>query len=383
MATIFGTSGNDSWTVVGPGTVVVDALAGYDTLFLGTSLRSAYTITQTSDGAVHVDSISNASGGVFHATLYNFEELDFNNGKDKLILSTYFTKPPNVINGTSGDDVLIGTAAVDNISGLAGNDTITGGAGNDTINGGSGVDTAVYSGNLSNYKVSHSGSTYSVVAKTGTDGTDTLTSIESLKFADMTVNLSIQSVAANAPHADVQRLMELYVAFFNRVPDADGLAYWIGQMQAGHTISQIADSFYDAGVQSSALTGFSSTMSNADFVNVVYKNVLGRADGADPEGLAYWSGELANGHATKGSLVSNILDSAHSFKGDATYGWVADLLDNKIVVAKTFAIDLGLGYVTDQDAIQHGMQIAAAVTPTSTAAAINLIGIAPADLSLL
>ena len=33
----------------------------------------------------------------------------------------------------------------------------------------------------------------------------------------------------------------------------------------------IAEAFYGAGVQYSSLTGFSSTMTNADFVNVVYK----------------------------------------------------------------------------------------------------------------
>jgi len=49
----------------------------------------------------------------------------------------------------------------------------------------------------------------------------------------MTINLSIKGIAAAVPPTDVARLIELYVAFFNRVPDADGLAYWLGQMQAG------------------------------------------------------------------------------------------------------------------------------------------------------
>lgn len=91
-------------------------------------------------------------------------------------------------------------------------------------------------------------------------------------------------------------------------------------------------------------------MTNADFVNVVYRNVLGRPDGADAGGLAYWSGELAAGRESRGSLVSTILYSAHTFKGKPSakgtaqdgYGWVADLLDNKLAVAKTFAVDWGL-----------------------------------------
>lgn len=108
---------------------------------------------------------------------------------------------------------------------------------------------------------------------------------------------------------------------------------------------------------------FSATMSNADFVNVIYKNVLGRKDGADAGGLAYWTGKLADKSETRGSLVSTILDSAHSFKGNKDFGYVADLLDNKNLVAKTFAIDLGLNYNTSDASITNGMAIAAAVTP--------------------
>jgi serralysin len=213
-------------------------------------------------------------------------------------------------------------------------------------------------------------------------GTNTLRHIERLQFADKTINLSIQTQAAAAPHADVNRLAELYVAFFNRVPDADGLSYWISQLGAGQSVAQIAEAFYNAGIQYASLTGFSAGMTNADFVNVIYKNVLGRSEGADAGGLAYCSGELVSGRASHGSLVTDILNSAHSFKGDATYGWVANLLDNKLTVAKTFAVDWGLNYNTAAESISQGMAIAAAVTPTGTTAALALIGVTGSELQL-
>ncbi len=378
MPTVFGTAGNDTWSVVGGGTYVVDGLAGVDTLNLGTSTRNDYTIQQLADGGIQIDTISGASSA-FHATLYNMEKLVFNNGRDTLDLTLAF---PAGINGTANDDNLIGTANADKISGLAGNDTITGAAGNDTIDGGAGYDTIVFSGKLSNYTISHSGNNYSVKAKTGSDGTDSVTNSESLKFSDMTVNLTIKTIAASAPIANVQKVIELYVAFFKRVPDADGMAYWIGEMNAGKSINQIADAFYSAGLSFPDLTGFTPQLTNTDFVNLIYKNVLGRVDGADAGGMAYWTDQLANGKATKGSLVTDILNAAHNFKGDPSFGWVADLLDNKITVARTFSIDMGLGYVLSSDAIQHGMEIAAAVTPTSTSAAINLIGINATDIVL-
>ncbi|MEA3028998.1 MAG: hypothetical protein QOG13_323 [Sphingomonadales bacterium] len=43
--------------------------------------------------------------------------------------------PPQVINGTPGDDTLAGGVGNDTINGLAGDDTLTGGFGNDTLNG--------------------------------------------------------------------------------------------------------------------------------------------------------------------------------------------------------------------------------------------------------
>ena len=268
------------------------------------------------------------------------------------------------------------------LTGTSGADTFTSRPGNDTIDGGAGTDTAIFNGNLANYTLTKSGSTYTVRAKSGTDGTDTLSNVESLKFIDVTVNLQVKSIASSAPLADVQRISELYVAFFNRTPDADGLAYWIGQKVAGQSINQISESFYNVGASStfSALTGFSTSMTNADFLNVFYKNVLGRPEGADAGGLTYWNAKLADGSSTRSSLANDILDSAHTFKGNATWGWVADLLDNKIAVANTIAVDWGLTYNTD--AYARSVAIAAAITPTNTAVALALVGVSAADLSI-
>jgi hypothetical protein len=127
-------------------------------------------------------------------------------------------------------------------------------------------------------------------------------------------------------------------------------------------------------LQYPAQTGYSNSMTSADFVNLVYRNSLGRPDGADPQGLQFWVDALANG-TSRGYVVDEIVQTALSLKGDATWGWVADLLDNKAAVAYRFAVQMGLGYNSPQDSIAHGIQIASAVTPTSTAEAIVLIGV--------
>jgi serralysin len=283
--------------------------------------------------------------------------------------------------GSSSADWLYGTSASNALNGGGGDDYLYGGGGSDVLTGGTGTDTAGYAGALREYAVRKSGSSIQVQHKPGTDGTDLLFSIERLQFSDATLDLTARAKAAAVPAATLQTLVELYVAFFNRVPDAEGITFWVDRSAAGTSLASIANSFYTAALQYPQLTGYSSNMTNAAFVDKVYRNVLGR-NGADADGLAYWTGALASGRETRGSLVKTILDSAHTFKGNAQFGYVANLLDNKYAVGKYLSIDLGLGYTDAQTAISKGMAVAAAVTPTDTQAAIALVGISSADFAL-
>ena len=296
--------------------------------------------------------------------------------------------------GTSWDDVIYGEGGPNSLSGLDGNDTIEAmagddlvfaGAGNDTLFGGSGFDHAYFTGNRSNFTQSKVGEVTIFADNLGLEGTDQLTSIERAYFTDYSVNLTVKSKSAvsNIASSDLQQLQELYVAFFNRVPDADGLEYWIGQFNGGQSIDQIAESFYNSGIAFSELTGISAGMTNTSFINVVYNNVLGRSNGADPEGLSFWTTALQSGAETKATLVASIITSAHQFKGDAQWGWVADLLDNKVEVANLFSVEYGLNNLTSAESISNGMAIAAAVTPTDTTAAIELIGIGSTPIEFI
>ena len=71
----------------------------------------------------------------------------------------------------------------DSLNGNGGDDTLFAGAGNDTIAGGTGNDTAVYSAASGTYKVtSFNGSIF--VLSYGSDGKDTLSGVENLRFSD-------------------------------------------------------------------------------------------------------------------------------------------------------------------------------------------------------
>lgn len=78
----------------------------------------------------------------------------------------------------------VGGSGADQIRGNSANNRITGNGGNDVIDGGLGVDTVVFSGNRSQYTVTWNGQVGTVV---GPDGTDTITNVEFLQFADQTI----------------------------------------------------------------------------------------------------------------------------------------------------------------------------------------------------
>jgi flagellin-like hook-associated protein FlgL len=76
-----------------------------------------------------------------------------------------------------------GGGGADTITGNSKGNVLTGNAGDDTIDGATGTDIAAFTRNKSDYTISGS-STITVQANAGTDGTDTLTNIEILRFAD-------------------------------------------------------------------------------------------------------------------------------------------------------------------------------------------------------
>jgi hypothetical protein len=238
----------------------------------------------------------------------------------------------------------------DQIIGSSGNDTLIGWGGNDTIDGGGGFNTAAYTGPTSNYEVTINPSSIIVHDYTGADGTDTLTNIQQLQFTDTTLQTKWFTEAASLAGSNPSQftfLTELYIAYFNRAPDAVGLDYWASVNYEGHTLSDIAgyiSSQPETVALYSPITASSPASAISSFITSVYQNVLDRAP--DSSGAQYWLGEIQSGAVTMAQYIGDVIYAATvSGNSDAVY------LVNKELAGAHFAITDGLTNGTQAHAV--------------------------------
>jgi hypothetical protein len=98
------------------------------------------------------------------------------------------------LNGGDGNDRVFGGGGFDALFGGDGHDVLHGGGGDDSFNGGDGTDVATFAGNIADYQITTVAGVTTVVdaapLASGDDGTDTLTKVEQLRFADGIVSLT-------------------------------------------------------------------------------------------------------------------------------------------------------------------------------------------------
>jgi hypothetical protein len=262
--------------------------------------------------------------------------------------------PGQQINGTPDPDDLIGGLGSDTIQALAGVDTITASSGNDEIDGGEGTDTVIYSGNQSSYTL-----TLSPTATTITDrrddgnGTDTLIDMEFLDFdtdlSEGPFNLSVFGGPAGLSASELGSFVELYIAYFNRAPDAVGLNFWGTQFANGLTLEEMAALF---GPQNETRAAYPEGTSNNEFATTVYTNVLGRTP--DQGGIDFWVGQLDRGAVGRDQFILEVLQGAKSdpkpaLGQDFVDQQIADklFLETKTDIGAYFAVHKGMSDVDD------------------------------------
>jgi hypothetical protein len=95
----------------------------------------------------------------------------------------------------------------------------------------------------------------------------------------------------------------LYLAFFGRNADPQGMDTWLYALQKGDTLDEVAELF----AQSQEFRNRYGDPDDARFVELAYRNVLDRAP--DPAGYAHWTALLAAGR-TRGWVMERFAESA-------------------------------------------------------------------------
>jgi hypothetical protein len=240
-------------------------------------------------------------------------------------------------------------------------------AGDDTLMGAEGVDTALVAGPQASFTLTLRPEETLLQdrrsAEAGGQGTDTLFGIEQLDF-EMEVplfdgspmDLSIFDGPASLTGEEFSEIIELYIAYFNRAPDALGLFYWATEYARGFTVPDMAANFFfqpeTQGTYAAVLDGegnldITDLAKVGAFVTEVYGNVLGRAP--DGPGFDYWTGELIHNPAITPDVFILAIIGGAKHPSTPTEQTQADqaYLATKADLGAYFAVIKGMSDVAD------------------------------------
>ena len=260
--------------------------------------------------------------------------------------NTQFSVAEHAVDALRADNHLMGQGGNDLLTGGHGNDLLQGGAGNDRLDGASGHDVARYHGDQSQFTMTIGRDGIALTDRSAASGTDRLISIEQVDFASSSIDLSAYDGLGAVSAADLYGIIELYTAYFNRAPDAAGLAFWGAALANGTTLTEAAALFMD---QDETRQTYPEGLSNAAFTDAIYANVFGRE--ADPAGKEFWIDVLNDGANEVGRdhfILAVLAGAKATPPPDATAEFNAQqmrdqaYLEGKTDIATYYAATLGM-----------------------------------------
>ena len=282
--TILGLDGGDVING-GGGNDSIDGGGGNDTAAFN-GKRSDYTVRAADGGFIIADNRGSGDGTdtVAGVEVFQFEDGTLTAGNLLTGTPTPPTPPSNTVMGTEGDDRLV---PVD------GDGTIDGRGGRDWVDFG----TQGHRGDM--VQLQSDGG----VQLTHRGAVHTLRSVEEVRFLDGRLVFDAADPAA--------QVVRLYEAALDRLPDQGGLNFWIGAVQHGQPLANLAAGFIGSAEFRSR---FGDMADNGAFVDQLYLNVLNRA--GEAEGRQFWVNSMNSGMGRADVLVA-FSESAENKAGTA------------------------------------------------------------------
>ncbi len=120
-------------------------------------------------------------------------------------------------------------------------------------------------------------------------------------------------------------VIRLFQAYFLRLPDKSGLAYWTGKSRAGKKITEISGEF----AKSSEFTRRYGTLTNRAFVEQIYLNVLGRT--GDATGINSWTAKLDAKTKTRGEVMVGFSESSEYIRKTKEQVWTVNFFTGMLL----------------------------------------------------
>lgn len=198
---------------------------------------------------------------------------DVTEGTETMVLTVAGLSRSVTVNDTSRASI-----APQNLKGSFGNEVFLMTTGVDSVDGGVGIDTAFVNDVSTEFEFTRQGEKV-FMAQKSSQNIDTLIGIERVEFRDRSVALDTDAGPGQA--------YRIYKAAFNREPDLPGMGYWISRMDQQLDVMELAQRFVDSQEFQST---YGTKPSNAEFMNKIYQNVLGRAP--DAAGYNWWVNKM-------------------------------------------------------------------------------------------
>jgi len=149
----------------------------------------------------------------------------------------------------------------------------------------------------------------------GRDADDAGVSYWSKQFESNATNAaqaSLDFISSSEFSDTVAPIARLYYATLDRIPDAEGLSYWVAEYQKGTSLNDICAGFM---ASNEFQNNYGDLSDNSTFLEQLYQNVLNRS--ADSAGLDHWL-DLMNQGLSRVEVVDGFANSAEftAAKGD-------------------------------------------------------------------